>query len=241
MTGREVILTDDNTATTSTTEEIMDEDDEVLESRSQAFSTTASVLEMELEENEDKEFEKSAVNLSWRLDPEESLSDWTILVKTKRSNDDKVDTYHVHKSVLGVGPRRSNYFATAIRRVEEQGDKNRFMQQQQQKLKTKQKANTSFGGGGSDMLFLGEFLQESCDFVLAGATPLLDYVGNEHRFKCGDKNATMLELEEPAVKAFPALLDYAYGHHTKSQYTMKLRINTQSATALHHLGDKLVN
>jgi hypothetical protein len=40
--------------------------------------------------------------LTWRLDPETSLSDWTIEINEH--------TYHVHKNILAVGPRRSLHF-----------------------------------------------------------------------------------------------------------------------------------
>mmetsp|Transcript_15595 Transcript_15595/g.24250 ORF Transcript_15595/g.24250 Transcript_15595/m.24250 type:complete len:240 (-) Transcript_15595:26-745(-) len=58
--------------------------------------------------------------LSWRLTPEESLSDWRIVIQI--IEDDMEDTeasqkitYNVHKSVLGVGPRRSEYFSRVFR------------------------------------------------------------------------------------------------------------------------------
>jgi len=44
---------------------------------------------------------------SWRLDPDESLSDWTIEIVV---NGTSHATYHVHKHVLVVGPRKSGYF-----------------------------------------------------------------------------------------------------------------------------------
>ena len=48
----------------------------------------------------------------WRYDPEESYSDWTLIVKYKVNDSDyKEETYHVHKSALATGPRRSQYFA----------------------------------------------------------------------------------------------------------------------------------
>ena len=47
--------------------------------------------------------------LSWRLNPQESLSDWQI--KVVRAESGKVDLYHVHRMVLAVGPRQSGYFA----------------------------------------------------------------------------------------------------------------------------------
>jgi len=57
--------------------------------------------------------------LTWRLDPSESLSDWTIVVRTRGDDPDnrKVDTYHVHKNILAVGPRRSEYFANVFRQA----------------------------------------------------------------------------------------------------------------------------
>lgn len=230
MTGRDIVLDDH----TSTTAESMEDLDEIRSTA--AFSANGnSVLEMELEEHEDRAFEKNSVDLSWRLDPEESMSDWTIMIKTKGT--EKVDTYHVHKSILGCGPRRSNYFSAAFRQVDQQNAKNAFMMQHQNKIKKLSKQQKS--SYGSDMFFLGEFFQESCDFVLAGATPLLDMVGAEHRFRSGDNHATLLELAEPAAKVFPALLDYAYGHHMKSRKMKALQVNTRSATALHYLGDKL--
>jgi len=174
--------------------------------------------------------------LSWRVDPEESLSDWTIVVKTKRS-DKAPQEYHVHKSVLGAGPRRSQYFANAFRQVEEAGDKARFIQQSQKHHYFKKKERED------DILFLGEFFEQSCEFVMAGATPLLDMVGAEHRYGSSERQATCLELEEPAAKAFPALLDYAYGiapaNGSSSSKKHPLAIDTKSATALHSLAVKL--
>jgi len=51
--------------------------------------------------------------LTWRLDPSQSLSDWTIIIKTRE--EEKRDTYHVHKNILAVGPRRSEYFVNVFR------------------------------------------------------------------------------------------------------------------------------
>ena len=69
--------------------------------------------------------------LSWRLDPEESFSDYTIRVTRRQqvqktgvdsSNRAKVDQiaskdemYHVHRAILSFGPYPSGYFKTAIR------------------------------------------------------------------------------------------------------------------------------
>jgi hypothetical protein len=60
-------------------------------------------------------------NLSWRLDPSKSFSDWTIQITckssgssaSKKSSSDTnniIDTYNVHRAVLAYGPRRTSYF-----------------------------------------------------------------------------------------------------------------------------------
>lgn len=46
--------------------------------------------------------------LIWRLDPEESFSDWTIEITVEASED--IYTFHVHKSYLATGLRKSEYF-----------------------------------------------------------------------------------------------------------------------------------
>jgi hypothetical protein len=46
--------------------------------------------------------------LSWRGDPLATHSDWTIVVVTGEFDS---RTFHVHKSILSVGPRSSKYFA----------------------------------------------------------------------------------------------------------------------------------
>ena len=46
--------------------------------------------------------------LSWRGDPLHTFSDWTIIVATSEFDS---RTYHVHKSILSVGPRSSRYFS----------------------------------------------------------------------------------------------------------------------------------
>ena len=49
--------------------------------------------------------------LSWRMEPQESHSDWTIEILTVVAGKTAHSTYHVHKNILSVGPRRSGYFA----------------------------------------------------------------------------------------------------------------------------------
>ena len=48
------------------------------------------------------------VQLSWRGDPLQTFSDWTVIVATSEFDS---RTYHVHKSILSVGPRSSRYFS----------------------------------------------------------------------------------------------------------------------------------
>lgn len=67
---------------------------------------------------EDDEIEES---LSWRMDPAESLSDWTLVITHEAhdgdgDNDKPNETiYHVHKNILAVGPCKSDYFASVFR------------------------------------------------------------------------------------------------------------------------------
>lgn len=57
--------------------------------------------------------EESEHKLSWRLDPDESLSDWTVIIESEISSESK--EYHVHKNILAVGPCKSEYFASLFR------------------------------------------------------------------------------------------------------------------------------
>ncbi|GKY93948.1 hypothetical protein MPSEU_000361700 [Mayamaea pseudoterrestris] len=55
-------------------------------------------------------------SLSWRMSPEDSLSDWMIEIVYETSDGNgnvksKVDTYHVHKCHLAGGSRKSGYFS----------------------------------------------------------------------------------------------------------------------------------
>ena len=54
---------------------------------------------------------------AWRMDPEESYSDWIIEVIGKDSGSKAV--YHVHKLALAIGPRKSDYFAGVFRHTSE--------------------------------------------------------------------------------------------------------------------------
>lgn len=52
--------------------------------------------------------------LSWRLAPEDSMSDWKVNV-IDAQNEDITTVYHVHKNILAIGPRRSRYFSRLFR------------------------------------------------------------------------------------------------------------------------------
>jgi len=66
--------------------------------------------------------------LLWRLDSQESWSDWTIVISTKPTcasmtgssgrSDDKKISFHVHKVHLSVGQRKSEYFARLFQNSE---------------------------------------------------------------------------------------------------------------------------
>jgi len=58
--------------------------------------------------------DESKEHLSWRLDKDESFSDWTIEVSiTNKRNRKK--TYHVHKVALAIGPKKSGYFEALLK------------------------------------------------------------------------------------------------------------------------------
>lgn len=54
----------------------------------------------------------SSVKLSWRLNPIESYSDWTIEIRVRNSHGGYgVEIYNVHRPILAFGPRKSGFFA----------------------------------------------------------------------------------------------------------------------------------
>jgi len=55
--------------------------------------------------------------LTWRGNPDETLSDWTVIVSdNSKPGEEAIEyTYHVHKSVLGASQRKSNWFASLYR------------------------------------------------------------------------------------------------------------------------------
>jgi BTB/POZ domain len=57
-----------------------------------------------------------APRISWKSDPHESFSDWTVKVLF----DDLMDIYHVHRNIMGFGHRKSVYFEREFRRQQQQ-------------------------------------------------------------------------------------------------------------------------
>lgn len=50
------------------------------------------------------------------LDKEESFSDWTLkVITTKRGGREATREYHVHRSALAIGPKKSGYFETIFK------------------------------------------------------------------------------------------------------------------------------
>jgi len=79
-------------------------------------STIPSTIDIGTKESSET---KNGNVLSWRQNPSESFSDWTIKVVEKDAmeteKDDHCAIYHVHRRVLAVGPKKSDYFANIFK------------------------------------------------------------------------------------------------------------------------------
>jgi hypothetical protein len=75
------------------------------------YDDDVSMLEAAKDEEEEDE-------LTWRLDPEQSLSDWTVVLTNKITGE--VKPYHLHKNILAVGPRKCDYFVGVFRKTKTQ-------------------------------------------------------------------------------------------------------------------------
>lgn len=156
---------------------------------------------------------RKPATLSWRLDPDESLSDWKISVVSspelegsptpyfdrfqssnpgfdnqfhQTTQKDKIAAtkiYFVHRAKLAVGPRRSEFFVNLFKRINNSENMN------------EQRGPPDYHGR----------LQ-------------------------GNPNSTMIELIPTAASCFSVMLDYIY-----SSEGTPLRITTQSAVALRQL------
>jgi hypothetical protein len=159
---------------------------------------------------DDDETDDEAEDLSWRLDPRRSLSDWTIQVVVKGTKIQ--ETYHVHKSILAVGPRRSSYFAAAFfkqssRAAQTSQDQNAISRETPPQQSGQWDCMSTIAGGGPS---------------IGGATKMIDYVDV-------GSNLSRIELHRLAAESFASMLDYFYSS------TGEIDLSTENATALHSL------
>jgi BTB/POZ domain len=107
----------------------------------------------------------------WRLDPKESLSDYTIEVAQKNPETGKSTTekYHVHKIMLAVGHHRSQYFARLFA-----GDRHPEIQANVIKIHLKEPAAKAFP------FFLDLLYAPTVDFFLNDKFELVHFVGLRH-------------------------------------------------------------
>ena len=84
-------------------------------SSNSSTGTVPSTIDVSMKDADGK---NNTSGLSWRQPPSESFSDWTIEVFyediTKPSGIGH-EHYYVHRRVLAVGPKRSNYFANIFK------------------------------------------------------------------------------------------------------------------------------
>lgn len=71
------------------------------------------VSEEEREFHVDDGPEETSRPLSWRLDPYNSMSDWTVMLTD--AGNKTIALYHVHQNIVGVGPHKSRYFEKIFR------------------------------------------------------------------------------------------------------------------------------
>ena len=78
---------------------------------SNSNSTIPSTIDVRMKESSDTKNRNNG--LSWRQNPSESFSDWTIEILEEGLC--KSVTYNVHRRVLAVGPKKSDYFANIFK------------------------------------------------------------------------------------------------------------------------------
>ena len=156
-----------------------------------------------MSEQDDKE-------LSWRLDPADSMSDWTIVVVDEESTLEQ--SYHVHRSALHFGPRRSTYFSLDF-------------------------AKQSLQAARPNSSVLATDDEGACHWF--DSSPFMSVRG--HKASQGDEEKAIqhppvvskLRLNHLAAESFPDVLDYIYSS------SGALNISTANATALHFLSQLL--
>lgn len=194
-----------------------------LHSLNQSQSTTMIKSRSKSARREKFLYMRGTPALSWRLDPDDSLSDWTLRIVSSSENpkDDlglnrfaqstsrsttctrspavsasslhnPIKTYFVHRTVLGVGPRSSEYFAQLFKK------------------------------GIADNDHTDHTAEDSRDD---------DCTCSSSRNRSSvSKNVTKIELLPSAASCFPVMLDYLY-----APPGTPLAICSTNAVALRHL------
>lgn len=158
--------------------------------------------------------------LSWRLHPDRSMSDWTIQVTTKGTN--RWKNYHVHRSVLAVGPRKSDFFVDIFQKADqyERQYGRRFAAQDHSGGRGK-KGWCKMGGGP-----INEAPLHSQQQALRSNQP-------SSSLRKASATVTKLELESLAADIFPFVLDFMY------DTSGFVNMNSGNATAYHVLAHRL--
>jgi hypothetical protein len=103
--------TDDESSNETKSLRAFDMDDDSCDGGIFDYDDDVSMLEAAKDEEEEDE-------LTWRLDPEQSLSDWTVILTNKITGE--VKPYHLHKNILAVGPRKCDFFVGVFRKTKTQ-------------------------------------------------------------------------------------------------------------------------
>jgi hypothetical protein len=165
------------------------------------------------------------MELSWRLDPKKSLSDWAIHIQATHKPE-LYHVYNVHKSVLAVGPRRSGYFAKAFAHAKKafakaKRDEKIALEALQEPQPIQANTGSSLQEDAYSYVTLALRTAQLCkqDSTISSEQPLPPKL----------RTVTAVKLEEIAALAVPDMLDYCYSS------TGELNIHTSNATALHFL------
>lgn len=216
-----------------------------------ANSNDASMIVSTLSSN--SYYEDDDAELTWRLHPSVSLSDWTIEVTTLQFG--TVVSYPVHRSVLAVGPRRSMFFVREFKRYEYElktveAEKAKHLaiietqkinQQQNDPMRHLQNNsvfynnNSPFAKFAAGCSLIGAPLIDEPKNIQRETTLNLTDLANPSMSEVFVKpyNGTKVELEELAADALPAALDFIYSTNGF------LDIKTEHCTALYYLSKKL--
>jgi len=97
-------------------EESMENGDVELEYDSDEDLDDISILSEKYDSDSDSDTNHNGLSeatkalLLWRLDKDESFSDWSIEVVTAKRGRNTKKVYHIHRNVIAIGPKKSGYF-----------------------------------------------------------------------------------------------------------------------------------